>query len=183
MDHSGDCHAIFDFFIDDAVAADHNRAGLLDPLRPAFHDLAEDLDIHLALGKGDDVQRRFGLCSHRIDIAQRIGRGDLAEDVGVIHNGGEKINRIDDGQIRPKTIHSCVVGGLSPDNDIRMIKLGKAVQHLHQVGRAELGGSTCSRDLLRQANRFSFHKSHGQTFIFPAFPLRPGFSAAARLRS
>jgi hypothetical protein len=41
-----------------------------------------------------------------------------------------------------------------------MLKLGQAVQNLHEVGGAELGGSTRSLDLLRQAHGFAFSQKH-----------------------
>jgi hypothetical protein len=41
-----------------------------------------------------------------------------------------------------------------------MVKLGQAVQNLHEVGWAELGGSTRGLDLLRQAHGFSLFHEH-----------------------
>jgi hypothetical protein len=41
-----------------------------------------------------------------------------------------------------------------------MIKLGQIVQDLHEVGGAELSGSTRGLDLLRQSHGFVFSKNH-----------------------
>jgi hypothetical protein len=41
-----------------------------------------------------------------------------------------------------------------------MLKLGQAVQNLHEVGGAELGGSTRGLDLLRQAHGFFLFQKH-----------------------
>ncbi len=90
---------IFDFFVDDAVAADDHGAAFHDFVGAAFENLAENFDIHLAFGKADDVHAGLGLAAHGVDVAQRIGRGDLAESIGVIDDGREKIHRVDDRQV------------------------------------------------------------------------------------
>jgi hypothetical protein len=66
---------------------------------------------------------------------------DLAENVGIVHNRRKEIDRVDDGKIRPEAKYARVIGSFSSDDDVGVIKLGKAVQHVHQVGRAELSRS------------------------------------------
>jgi hypothetical protein len=44
-----------------------------------------------------------------------------------------------------------------------MVKLGQVVQDLHEIGGAELGGSTRGLDLLRQPHRFLFVQDHDST--------------------
>ena len=50
----------------------------------AFEDFTEDGDIHFTLGKTDDVHAGLGLAAHGVNVAQRIGRGNLAEDIRVV---------------------------------------------------------------------------------------------------
>src|SRR5439155_21636179 len=63
------------------------------------------------------------------------------------------IAAIKDGRHRPQAKYSRVVAGFSPDEYIGVVKHGQAVQHVHQVGRAELGRSTGRPDPLCQPCR------------------------------
>ena len=152
----GDRHAEFNFFIDNAVAADDHRAAFFDFIGAAFEDLTQDLDIHFALGEADDVHAGLGLAAHGVNIAQRVGRRDLPEDIGVIDDRREKIDRVDDRKVGAQSIHPRVVGGFGADEHVGIFELGQLVQNLREVGGAELCGSTRGFDLLRQAHSFFF---------------------------
>ena len=102
-------------------------------------------------GKPDDVQRGDRVGAHRVDVAQRVGRGNLSEHVGVVHDRREEIDGVDDRQVRPQTKHSRIVGRLGADNHIGVIVARQLAQHVRQVGRAELGRSTGGGDLLGQS--------------------------------
>jgi hypothetical protein len=95
-----------------------------------------------------------GISAHRVDVAQRIRRRDLAEDIGVIHNRREEIDGVHNRQIRPQAKYSRVVGCFSSDNQIGMFPLRQAVQHVHKVGGAELRRSTRGGHLLREPCQF-----------------------------
>ena len=77
-----------------------------------------------------------------VDVAERIRRRDLPEGIRVIDNRREKIDRVDDGEVRPQAKYSGIVGGLRPDQHVRVVEFWQIVQNLHEVGRAELSGST-----------------------------------------
>ena len=123
MNDAGDRHAVLDLFVDDAVAADDHRAALFDLIGAAFEDLAEDGDIHLALGKADDVHAGLGLAAHGVNIAQRVGRGNLAEEIGIVDDGREEVHRVDDRQVGAQTIHPGVVGGFGADQHVGIVEL------------------------------------------------------------
>jgi hypothetical protein len=76
----------------------------------------------------------------------------LAKDIRVIDNWGKEIHRVDDRQIRPETIDPGVVGGFGADKQIGVLELGQLVQNLHEIGGAELSGSTGGLDLLCEAD-------------------------------
>ena len=160
MDDSRDGHAVFDFFVDDAVPADNHGAAFFNFVGAPSQNLAENLDFHFPFREADDVQAGLGVTAHSIDIAQRISGGDLAENIGVIDDGSEKIDGVDDGEVGPETIHPRVVGGFRSDQHIDVVKLRQAVQNLHEVGGAELGGSTRGLDLLRQPDCLVFSELH-----------------------
>src|SRR5262252_1191868 len=160
MDGSRDRHAIFDFLVDDAVPADDHGATFFHFVGAAAQNLAKNRDVYFPLRKANNVHAGLRFTAHGIDIAQRISSGDLAKNIRVIDDGSEKIDGVDDGEVGTKTIHARVVGGFGSDQHVGVVKLGQAVQDLHEVGGAELGGSTSGLDLLRQPDRFVFHKLH-----------------------
>ena len=80
IDEAGNGIAEFGLLVADAVAADHGAAGFHHLGKAARQDLLEYGQI--ALGRKAHVgQRRDGPSAHGVDIAQRVGGGDLAEGV------------------------------------------------------------------------------------------------------
>src|SRR5437660_1545176 len=90
MYRTGYAVAEFHFGIADAVPAPHHAAGFLHLGEPPGEHALEHIEIS-TIGKADDGERRHRLAAHRIDIAQRIYRGDLAEDEGVVNDGSEEV--------------------------------------------------------------------------------------------
>src|SRR5215510_1734274 len=160
MDGSGDCHAIFDFLVDDAVPADDHSATFFHFVSAAAQNLAKNRDVYFPLRKTNNVHAGLRFTAHGVDIAQRISSGGLAENIRVIEDGSEKIDGVDDGEVGTKTIDPRVVGGFGSDQHVGVLKLRQGVQDLHEVGGAELGGSTRGLDLLRQPNGFIFAELH-----------------------
>ena len=115
MNDAGNGHTVLDLVVNDAVAADDHGAGLFDLIGAALENFAEDGNIHLPLGKTNDVHAGLGIAAHRVNIAQRIGRGDLPEEVWVINDGREKVHRVDDRQVRAQSVHPGVIGGFGAD--------------------------------------------------------------------
>src|SRR5207249_12218997 len=125
----------------------------------------KNLDFHFTLREANDVHASLGFTAHGIDIAQRVGSGDLTKNVGVIDNGSEKTDGVDDGEVGPKTIHPRVVGGFRSDQHVDVVKLRQAVQNLHEIGGAELGSSTRGLDLLRQPVCLIFTELHRKLIL------------------
>ncbi len=156
MHHAGDRHAVLQLFVDDGVPTDHHGARFPDPLGAAADDVAQNLEVQFALREPDNVQGRLRLAAHRIDIAQGVGRRDLAEHVRVVDDGRKEVHRIDDGEIRPETEYSRIVGRFRADNQVGRLERWEAVQHLQQVGRAELRRSTGGGNPLCESHLFEF---------------------------
>ena len=89
----------------------------------------------------------------------------MAKNIGVIDDGSEKIDGVDDGEVGPKTIHSRVVGGFRSDQHVDVVKLRQAVQNLHEIGGAELGSSTRGLDRLGQTDCFTFPELHRKSTL------------------
>ena len=62
--------------------------------------------------------------AHRIDVAERVGRRNLSEDVGIVNDGREEIDRLDERQLRRQLIHAGVVGGVEADQNIGIVLPG-----------------------------------------------------------
>lgn len=160
MNHAGNGHPEFDFFIDDAVTADHDRAAFFHLFSAALENLAQNFDVHLAFREANDVHARFGLAAHGVDVTQGVSRGNLAKDIGVIDDRRKKIHRVDDREIGPESIDPGIVGRVGADKQIGIPELGELVQDLREVGGAELSGSTRGFDLLRQPHWLFVFKQH-----------------------
>ena len=95
MNHAGNRISKFRFLIADAVAA-HHRASGLDHLRQAAGQNAlQNFEIAF-VRKTDKGQRGQRLSAHGVNVAERVGGGDLAEGVGIVHDRREKIHRLDE---------------------------------------------------------------------------------------
>src|SRR5258708_19663496 len=76
-------------------------AGDRNPRLRAYRFAARDdplnhLDRHLVDRHTDDGEREDRLAAHRIDVRERVGRGDAAEVVGIVDDGREEIGGGDD---------------------------------------------------------------------------------------
>src|SRR5262249_31902148 len=142
------------------ATADDHGATFFHFVGAAAQNLAKNRDVYLPLRKANNVHAGLRFTAHGIDIAQRISSGDLAKNIRVIDDGSEKIDGVDDGEVGTKTIDPRIVGGFGSDQHVGVVKLRQAVQNLHEVGGAELGGSTRGLDLLRQPNGFIFAELH-----------------------
>src|SRR5918994_1148924 len=160
MNSAGHGQTVFDLFIDDAVTADDDCAAFFDLIGAAFENFSQDLDVHLSFWKADEVQACLGLAAHGVDVAEGIRRRDLPEGIRVIDNRREEIDCVDDGEVRSQAKYSGVVGRLRPDQHVRVVELWQIVQNLHEVGWAELSGSTRGFDRLRQPNGLFLSDHH-----------------------
>jgi hypothetical protein len=107
-----------------------------------------------SLGKARDVQARQGAAPHRIDIADRVRRGDPAEGPRVVHDGRDDVHRLDERQIVTKAIDSRIVRQIEPDEQVRVVTRfrGEPLRDDPQVRRTELGRSTARFGELREAD-------------------------------
>ena len=101
-----------------------DRAICLDHLRqsPSEH-FFEDFDL-AAIGKAHQGERADRPAAHRVNVTERIGGGDLAEDVGIVDNRGKEIDGLYQGYLRGELIHARVVGGIEADEHIGIMLPG-----------------------------------------------------------
>ena len=102
----------------------------------------------VSLGRpADNRERRDRAAAHGVDVAQRIDRGDGAEGVRVVHDRGEEIHRLDEGELRRQLVHAGVVGGVKPDQHILIGPTGHGGEHPVQQLWTQFGRSTRRLDV------------------------------------
>ena len=151
MDDPGDRHPVFQLLVDDGVTTDDDRSGCVRPLGAALENLAEHLDVEAPFWKSDDVQGGDRVGTHRVDVAERVGRGNLSEHVGVVHDRREEVDGVDDGQVRAQTKHARIVRRLGADDHIGMIDARQLPQDEREIGGAELGRAAGGGHVLGQS--------------------------------
>src|SRR5690606_37966875 len=81
-----------------AVAAADVAAREGRDVQSAAQDLPRDLERQDVAGPGEQVHRDEGAAADRVDVRQRVGRGDAAPVVGVVDDRGEEVGGGDGGQ-------------------------------------------------------------------------------------
>jgi hypothetical protein len=120
----------------------------VDLVQAAGQDGLEDILRHGSARVADDIERGEGSPPHGIDVAQRVGRGDLPKGIRIIDDGGEKIQRLDEGDLLRQAVDPGIVRGFYSHQEIRVGPDREARQDFLQDPRRNLGGSTGSPHLL-----------------------------------
>ena len=74
--------------------------------------------------KADQASALMRPAAHRVNIAERVGGRNLAEDVGIVNNGREEVDRLHQRQLGRELIHSGVVGCVEADQNIGIVLPG-----------------------------------------------------------
>ena len=109
------------------------------------------------LRHGHDVQTQLRLAAHGIHVAEGVGGGDLAEQVGVVGDGGEEVHRLYQGQLVANLIHGGVVALVEAHQQIGVVVHADALQQLRQYARAHLGAAAGALGQLCQLDVLFFH--------------------------
>ncbi len=123
MNRSGHGVAELDLVVADAVSADQGAVGLDHLRESAGQHLFQHFQV-AAVGKADQRQRADRPAAHGVHVAERIGGGDLSEDVRVVNDGGKEIDGLDERQLRRELIHAGVVGGVEADEHVGIVLPG-----------------------------------------------------------
>jgi hypothetical protein len=109
----------------DRVAADDARPRGRDGVAPAAQDLRQQLRPERLERVRDEVERRHRHAAHRVDVAQRVGRGDAPERVRVVDDRGEEVGGLDEREVVGEADDAGVVGGRGGDQHARVARLGR----------------------------------------------------------
>ena len=109
---------IFQLGIVYAVSAHQRNAGFFHLVYPALEHVFQDGYVQLFYREADYVHGGQGLAAHGIDIAQGVGDGNLAEVVGVIDNGREEIDGLDDSQVIAQLVNAGIIQAFHASNHV-----------------------------------------------------------------
>jgi len=123
IDGSGDGITEFEFRIADTVAADDGASSLNHFAEASGEDLFEDLRVTF-LREADQGKRRDGAAAHGVDIAEGVGGGDLSEGEGIVDDGSEEVDSLDESERGRDEVDSGVVGLVEANQDIRVLLPG-----------------------------------------------------------
>ncbi len=117
-DGARDHQAILWLLIIDGMAAEDGDAGLPGLGLAPCENPGQLLQGELVAGEANDIQGKQRRGPHGVNIGEGIGRGDLAELVGVVDDGGEEIDALDENPAIGQAVCGGVVGVFVADEDI-----------------------------------------------------------------
>ena len=116
LDLPGDRVAELDFHILNRMAAEERHTRFTELVQAAGEDLLENRALGI-FGKGGNRKRRQRPSAHRVDVAERIGRGDLSVSKRVVDDRREEIHRLDERTVFADSVHTGIVRGPIVDKD------------------------------------------------------------------
>ena len=98
-----------------------------------------------------DRQRGERAAAHRVDVADRVGRGNLAVDVRVVDDRREEVDRLHERRPPLPPEHTRIVRGPEVDEDAVVGVRRDVTQHLSELACGEFARSTGAGDDLRKS--------------------------------
>ena len=149
--HDAGCRQpVLNFHIAHRMASRDYRAGLLHAVSPSAQDVAENAQFELVIGKAHDVQGGNRPATHGVNVAQRIGSSDLAEDIGIVHERRKEIQRLHDHEILAKAIDARVAESFGADDQIGIIELWQPTHDLRGPLLGQLARSSSTAGVVDQ---------------------------------
>src|SRR4029077_10587630 len=104
-------------FVANGVAADYGAARLGHFRQSTAKDLFQNFKIALC-GKGYDRECRDRSSAHGVNVAERVGRCNLAKRERLINNRSEEVDCLNQRHSRAETIYAGIITGLEANQDI-----------------------------------------------------------------
>lgn len=160
IDESGHGESVEGLGVLHGVSTGESTAGFRDLVGSASQNLIDGVEREKIGRHRDDIHRGDGPSTHGVDVGERVGSRDLPEEIGIIDDGGEEIEGLDQGQIRSNPVNGGIVGTGGSDEEIGVLNIGEATQDLREFGLAELGGSPSAGRHFGQAfDIFATHRT------------------------
>jgi hypothetical protein len=120
----GDRVSKLDVFVTDRVAADYAALCFRHFVQATADDLLEDRGVPF-FRETDERQRRDRAATHRVHIAQRVGRGNLSEGKRIVDDRREKIDGLHQRQSVAQQIHPGIVVGVETNEYVGSVGNGR----------------------------------------------------------
>src|SRR5262249_11679256 len=114
----------------------------------------------LVIGIADDVEGSLRDAAHGVDIAQRVGRSDLAVKIGVVDHGRKKIDRLHERNVIAEPVDAGVIVSFGADEHVRVGERSEIAQNLRDALGRQLPRSAGARSVIDQA-LFAAKEQHG----------------------
>ncbi|SJM32708.1 hypothetical protein BQ8482_310029 [Mesorhizobium delmotii] len=122
----------------------------------ALQNVSDHMRRHLVERHTENGQRHDWPAAHRIDVGDRVGRGDPAEIIRIVNHGHEKIGGGDDTGVVVKLPHSGVVAGLGADKKLtKGIGLDLVCEKLLKDGGRQLATAAAAMGETGQAKHWN----------------------------
>src|SRR6202521_3672429 len=151
IDQSRYCITEKHVFIANRMAANDAALRFIHFHKAAAHNLFENFRIAF-FGKPDDGKRGNRPASHGVDVAERVGGGDLTEKLRGIHDRREKIDGLDEREAFAEQVDSCVIVRIKAHENVGIGLTGQFAQD--EVERCGIQFCGASRGL---CHRREFH--------------------------
>ena len=128
-DIARDAQAVFRLIVLNGMAAGNHAAGLHRLLVAALQNSADSL-LGETARHTQQIHGHGGPSAHGVHIAEGVGRGDLAEPEGIVHNGGEEIHGVDGGDLIGDPIDAGIVAGVKAHQQVGIASVRKVFQNI-----------------------------------------------------
>lgn len=152
-----------DLTVADGMAAENDDTRGATTLLTAANDVEQPRHLWIfVVGIADEIESRLRRAAHRIDVAQRVGGGDLAVYEGIVDDRRKKVDSLDDGQVLGQLVDTGVVVGVRADEEMGIVIARKMAQNLRYALRGQLARSAGARSVVEQTF-FAAEEQHGAT--------------------
>ena len=122
LDHARHGKAVLGLLVVNGVPANDEHACFVGLLVPALQDAAQYRLVHVGR-PAEDVHGQQRPSAHGVDVAQRVGHGDGPVPVGVVHDGGEEVHCLNEGQVPIHPVDRGVIPGAVPHQEVGILDL------------------------------------------------------------
>lgn len=109
-----------------------------------FEDFVDDFVGEFSGRHPDDVHGRDGAPTHGVDIGKGVGGRDLTVEVGVVDDGGEEVQRLNQGRGVVELVDSGIIRSGGANEKVLVGVLAEPTQDLREVFLRKFGGSSCA---------------------------------------
>ena len=134
-------------------------AACLDSLGMSALQNGADILLGQAVRHAEKIHCDPRLAAHGVHVAQRVRRGDLAEEIGIVHDGGEEVDRFDDGDIIGDAVDGGIVAAVVSDEKIAVPDIRQIFQNFRKGTRPQFCRSPGGGGHLRETKLF-LHAAH-----------------------